>query len=72
MLLDFKAVEQKEHHVTSERVWWDPERPKGISREGSKGISVDQVRDPEGGPRGYYGGTQWGSCEWCLGLRWES
>ena len=39
-------MEKKKHHVTSESVseiWGDP---MGISEEGSKRISVDQVRDP--------------------------
>ena len=39
-------MEQKEHHITLQSVseiWGDL---MGISEEGSKGISVDLVRDP--------------------------
>ena len=39
-------MEQKEHHVTSESVSEIRGDPMGISKEGSKGISVDLVRDP--------------------------
>ena len=37
---------EKEHHVTSESVSEIRGDPMGISEEGSKGISVDLVRDP--------------------------
>ena len=37
---------EKEHHVTSESVSEIRGDPMGISKEGSNGISVDQVRDP--------------------------
>jgi hypothetical protein len=37
---------EKEHHVTSESVSEIRGDPMRISEEGSKGISVDLVRDP--------------------------
>ena len=39
-------MEQKEHHVTSESMSEIRGDTMGISDEGSKGISVDLVRDP--------------------------
>ena len=39
-------MEQKEHHVTLESMSEIRGDPMGISKEGSKGISVDQVKDP--------------------------
>ena len=39
-------MEKKEHHVTSESVSEIRGDPMGISEEGSKGILMDQVRDP--------------------------